>query len=50
MLKQTVGGYIEIDSQALILDGSVIHCVAYNGYTGMSVNGKYVGQSVGLNF
>ena len=50
LIKSTVSGYIDLNSNALIFDGSVITCVHFKGYTGLSINNKYIGSDVLLNF
>lgn len=53
-LKQLVGGTVygtmQLLDTALIIDSQAITCTAFKGYTGISVNNTYVGQSAILNF
>lgn len=50
LVKNSVYGYIDLDSNALIFDGSVITCVYFEGYTGLTINNQYAGSDVILNF
>lgn len=50
LIKDSVYGRIDLNSNDLVFDGSVITCVCFKGYTGLSVNNRYAGSDVILNF
>lgn len=50
LIKNSVYGYMQLKSDALVIASQVIACVYFQGYTGLSVNNTYIGQDVILNF